>query len=298
MASPTAIIYGVAFATFVYFLITKLFLRGGGRRSQKPLPPGPTPWPIVGNLPHLGPIPHHSIAALARKYGPLMHLRLGVVDVVVAASASVAAQFLKIHDANFSDRPPSSGGKYIAYNYQDMVFAPYGPRWRLLRKTRALANGGNAPVQLGQLLGVCTANALGRVLVGRRVFGDITGGVDPKADEFKSMVVELMILAGTFNVSDFVPALEWLDLQRVAAKMKNLHRRLDSFLSQILEEHGKTAHDALAGGHVDFLTSLSSLKLDDDGDGEGGKLTDTEIKALLLVRAQFLFLFFTYEISN
>ncbi|CAI0375725.1 unnamed protein product [Linum tenue] len=138
MASPTAIIYGVAFATFVYFLITKLFLRGGGRRSQKPLPPGPTPWPIVGNLPHLGPIPHHSIAALARKYGPLMHLRLGVVDVVVAASASVAAQFLKIHDANFSDRPPSSGGKYIAYNYQDMVFAPYGPRWRLLRKVSAV----------------------------------------------------------------------------------------------------------------------------------------------------------------
>ncbi|CAL1352663.1 unnamed protein product [Linum trigynum] len=307
MASPAAIIYGLAFATFVYFLITKLFLRGGGRRSQKPLPPGPTPWPIVGNLPHLGPIPHHSIAALARKYGPLMHLRLGSVDVVVAASASVAAQFLKIHDANFSDRPPSSGGKYIAYNYQDMVFAPYGPRWRLLRKvsavhlfsakalddfryvrqaevaglTRALANGGNAPVQLGQLLGVCTANALGRVLVGRRVFGDITGGVDPKADEFKSMVVELMVLAGVFNISDFVPALEWLDLQRISAKMKNLHRRLDSFLTQILEEHGKTAHDAFAGGHVDFLTSLSSLKLDDD-DGEGGKLTDTEIKALLL----------------
>ncbi|TKY55039.1 Flavonoid 3'-monooxygenase [Spatholobus suberectus] len=63
-----------------------------------------------------------------------MCLRLGFVDVVVAASASVAEQFLKVHDANFSSRPSNPGAKYIAYNYQDLVSAPYGPRWRLLRK--------------------------------------------------------------------------------------------------------------------------------------------------------------------
>ncbi|CAN1312233.1 Flavonoid 3'-monooxygenase [Linum perenne] len=299
MPSPTAIISGLLLATVIYLLLTKL-LRSGSTRN--PLPPGPTPWPIVGNLPHLGAIPHHSIAALARKYGPLMYLRLGFVDVVVAASASVAAQFLKVHDANFADRPPTSGGKYIAYNYHDMVFAPYGPRWRLLRKvsavhlfsgkalddfrnvrqeevaglTQVLASGRHAPVILGQFLNLCTANALGKVLVGKRVFGDITGGADPKADEFKSMVVELMVLAGVFNIGDFVPALEWLDLQGVASKMKKLHLRFDSFLSQLLEEHGKTAHDVSSKGHVDFL-------IEDGPDGEGGKLTDTEIKALLLI---------------
>ncbi|CAN1795866.1 Flavonoid 3'-monooxygenase [Linum perenne] len=265
MPSPTAIISGLLLATVIYLLLTKL-LRSGSTRN--PLPPGPTPWPIVGNLPHLGAIPHHSIAALARKYGPLMYLRLGFVDVVVAASASVAAQFLKVHDANFADRPPTSGGKYIAYNYHDMVFAPYGPRWRLLRKvsaqkqeevaglTQVLASGRHAPVILGQFLNLCTANALGKVLVGKRVFGDITGGADPKADEFKSMVVELMVLAGVFNIGDFVPALEWLDLQGVASKMKKLHLRFDSFLSQLLEEHGKTAHDVSSRGHVDFLSTL------------------------------------------
>ncbi|CAN1312232.1 Flavonoid 3'-monooxygenase [Linum perenne] len=268
MPSPTAIISGLLLATVIYLLLTKL-LRSGSTRN--PLPPGPTPWPIVGNLPHLGAIPHHSIAALARKYGPLMYLRLGFVDVVVAASASVAAQFLKVHDANFADRPPTSGGKYIAYNYHDMVFAPYGPRWRLLRKvsavhleevaglTQVLASGRHAPVILGQFLNLCTANALGKVLVGKRVFGDITGGADPKADEFKSMVVELMVLAGVFNIGDFVPALEWLDLQGVASKMKKLHLRFDSFLSQLLEEHGKTAHDVSSKGHVDFLSTLIGL---------------------------------------
>lgn len=63
-----------------------------------------------------------------------MHLKLGFVDVVVAASGTVAEQFLKVHDANFSSRPPNAGAKNMVYNYQDLVFAPYGPRWRLLRK--------------------------------------------------------------------------------------------------------------------------------------------------------------------
>ncbi|GAB4860872.1 cytochrome P450 [Ancistrocladus abbreviatus] len=295
--------YSLLSLIFLYFIYSLLL------RRQKPLPPGPKPWPIVGNLPHLGAMPHQGLAALARKYGPLMHLRLGYVHVVVAASASTAAQFLKTHDANFSSRPPNSGAKHIAYNYQDLVFAPYGSRWRLLRKicsvhlfsakalddfrcvrqeevgilTKALANAGKTkkPVQVGQLLNVCATNALARVMLGRRVFGDGTGTGDAKSDEFKEMVVELMVLAGVFNIGDFVPALEWLDLQGIAAKMKKLHNRFDKFLGSILEEHKVKTH---VGGdkqqHTDLLSILLSLK--EDFDGEGGKLTDTEIKALLL----------------
>nr|AFI71898.1 flavonoid 3'-hydroxylase [Paeonia lactiflora] len=296
MTPVTFLLTNFAVASFVYLLVNN----GHPHR----LPPGPRPWPIVGNLPHLGPKPHQSLASLARSYGPLMHLRLGSVDVVVAASASVAAQFLKTNDANFVNRPPNSGAKYIAYNYQDLVFAPYGPRWRLLRKVsslhlfsgkalddfrhlrqeevavlvHALTSASNSLVNLGQLLNVCTTNALARVMLGKRVFGDGSGGVDPKADEFKDMVVEVMVLAGVFNLGDFVPALERFDLQGVATKMKNLHARFDSFLGNILEEH-KMNSDGVKQQN-DFLSKLISLK--DDVDGEGGKLTDIEIKALLL----------------
>nr|WOC73942.1 flavonoid 3'-monooxygenase [Ficus virens] len=296
MPSVSIILLSVLVAVVVYRWVTNL-------RSRRLLPPGPRPWPLIGNLPHLGSVPHHAIAGLARKYGPLMHLRLGQVDVVVAASASVAAQFLKVHDANFASRPPNSGAKHIAYNYQDLVFAPYGSRWRMLRKIvsvhlfsgkaledfrhvrqeevavliRALANGGSAVVDLGQLLNVCTVNALGRVMLGYRVFGDGSGKSDPRADEFKSMVVEVMVLAGVFNLGDFVPALEWLDLQGVAARMKKLHKRFDAFLTAILDEHKANVGK---GQHNDLLSTLISLK--ENADDEGGKLTDTEIKALLL----------------
>nr|AMW36064.1 flavanone 3'-hydroxylase [Paeonia suffruticosa] len=301
MTPVTFLLFTLAVTCFVYLLVN---LRTLVNSHPHRLPPGPRPWPIVGNLPHLGSKPHQSLASLARSYGPLMHLRLGFVDVVVAASASVAAQFLKTNDANFANRPPNSGAKYIAYNYQDLVFAPYGPRWRLLRKvsslhlfsgkalddfrhlrqeevavlTHALASARDSLVNLGQLLNVCTTNALARVMLGKRVFGDGSGGADPKADKFKDMVVEVMVLAGVFNLGDFVPALERFDLQGIATKMKNLHARFDSFLGNILEEHKKN-RDGVKQQN-DFLSRLISLK--DDVDGEGGKLTDIEIKALLL----------------
>ncbi|KAK4395817.1 Flavonoid 3'-monooxygenase [Sesamum angolense] len=290
----------------LYTSILCLFLYSFLRRRRSPrLPPGPRPWPIIGNLPQLGPKPHQSMAALARVHGPLMHLKMGFVNVVVAASAGVAEQFLKVHDANFSNRPPNAGAKYVAYNYQDMVFAPYGPRWRLLRKicavhlfsakalddfrhvrqeevgilTRALASAGQTPASLGQMLNVCATNAIARMMLGRRVVGHGHGGGDKKAEEFKAMVVELMLLAGVFNIGDFIPPLEGLDLQGVAAKMKKLHKRFDAFLSGILEEH-KINGSRGPDGYEDLLSTLISLN--DDSDGGGGRLTDTEIKALLL----------------
>lgn len=296
------VVITVLFAVILF----RLLFSGKSQRHSLPLPPGPKPWPVVGNLPHLGSFPHHSLANLAQKHGPLMHLRLGYVDVIVAASASVAAQFLKAHDANFSSRPPNSGAKHLAYNYQDLVFAPYGPRWRMFRKissvhlfsgkalddlkhvrqeevavlAHALANAGSKVVNLAQLLNLCTVNALGRVMVGRRVFGDGSGGDDRKADEFKSMVLEMMVLAGVFNIGDFISSLEWLDLQGVASKMKKLHKRFDDFLTAIVEDHKKKMSSGRADQHVDMLTTLLSLK--EDADGEGAKLNDTEIKALLL----------------
>jgi len=91
------------------------------------------------------------------------------------------------------------------------------------------------------------------------------------------MVVEVMVLAGVFNIGDFIPSLEWLDLQGVQAKMKKLHKRFDSFLATIIEEHDTSSTNLLS-----ILLSLKDVK-----DDEGNHLTHTEIKALLLVRNNF-----------
>eukprot|EP01018_Ginkgo_biloba_P005274 Gb_32739 [translate_table: standard] len=100
--------------------------------------PGPTPLPIIGNLHVLGNLPHISLQALAKKYGPLMYLRLGSVSTVVASSPEMAKEFLKTHDAIFASRPPTSAGKYTAYDCKDMAFAPYGAYRRHIRKVCTL----------------------------------------------------------------------------------------------------------------------------------------------------------------
>jgi len=286
-------------------------LRGHGSGAKKPklpLPPGPRGWPVLGNLPQLGDKPHHTMAALARHHGPLFRLRFGSAEVVVAASAKVAGSFLRAHDANFSDRPPNSGAEHVAYNYQDLVFAPYGARWRALRKlcalhlfsaraldalrtvrqdearlmvTRLLSDS-PAGLAVGQEANVCATNALARAAVGRRVFGD---GVGEGAREFKDMVVELMQLAGVFNIGDFVPALRWLDPQGVVAKMKRLHRRYDRMMDGFISEREHVAGDRADGEGNDLLSvMLATMRQPaaNAGEEDGIKFNETDIKALLL----------------
>ena len=94
-----------------------------GRKSKEPkglapLPPGPRGLPVLGNLLQLGARPHQTMQALAKDYGPLFRLRLGSVDVIVAGSASVATEFLKVHDVNFSDRLRCISAENLAFNHE------------------------------------------------------------------------------------------------------------------------------------------------------------------------------------
>jgi hypothetical protein len=103
------------------------------------------------------------------------------------------------------------------------------------------------------------------------------------------MVVELMQLAGVFNIGDFVPALRWLDPQGVVAKMKRLHRRYDAMMDGFISERDQRPHQALADGEGKDLLSVMLGMMRPDGAGgeeEGITFNHTDIKALLLVSSQ------------
>lgn len=104
------------------------------RESNRDLPPGPFPWPIIGNLHMLGELPHRALKDLADKYGPIMFLRLCSVPTVVVSSPEMAKLFLKTHDLVFASRPATAAGKYLLYGCKDLGFAPYGDYWRQMRK--------------------------------------------------------------------------------------------------------------------------------------------------------------------
>ncbi|KAG6660888.1 hypothetical protein CIPAW_03G135900 [Carya illinoinensis] len=90
--------------------------------KNRKLPPGPRGFPILGSLHSLGEFPHRNLQRLAQKYGPIMHLRLGFVPVIVVSSPQAAELFLKAHDLVFASRPPSS------------LQTQYGSYWRNIRK--------------------------------------------------------------------------------------------------------------------------------------------------------------------
>ncbi|KAF0930555.1 hypothetical protein E2562_033473 [Oryza meyeriana var. granulata] len=293
--SPLLLLTTLVLSVIVCYV---LFSRSG--KARAPLPPGPRGWPVLGNLPQLGGKTHQMLHEMTKVYGPLIRLRFGSSDVVVAGSASVAAQFLRTHDANFSSRPRSSGGEHMAYNGRDVVFGPYGRRWRAMRKVcavnlfsasalddlrafrereaalmvRSLAEVSAAPgspaVVLGKEVNVCTTNALSRAAVGRRVFG---GSAGEAAREFNEIVLEVMQVGGVLNVGDFVPALRWLDPQGVVARFKKVHRRFDDMMNAIIADRRAGVKPAGEEGK-DLLGLLLAT--------EEEKITDTEIKALIL----------------
>ena len=60
-------------------------------RSGKPkVPPSPPKLPIIGNLHQLATLPHCSLHALSKKYGPIMFLDLGCAPTVVVSFADMA----------------------------------------------------------------------------------------------------------------------------------------------------------------------------------------------------------------
>ncbi|KAL2543622.1 geraniol 8-hydroxylase-like [Forsythia ovata] len=73
--------------------------------KNKNLPPGPIGLPIIGNLLTIGDRPHDSLANLAKIYGPLMTVKLGSVNIVVASSTEMAKEILQKNDQNFLGRP-------------------------------------------------------------------------------------------------------------------------------------------------------------------------------------------------
>ncbi|KAK8445864.1 hypothetical protein SEVIR_9G399900v4 [Setaria viridis] len=284
--------------------------RSSTTRSRKyNLPPGPRPWPVIGNLNLIGSLPHRSIHELSARHGPLMSLRFGSVPVVVGASVDAARFILKTHDVAFIDRPKMASGRYTAYNFSDIVWSPYGAYWRQARKlwqtklfsarqlrsqehvrleeVRDLLRGlhglaeGRVAVALKEHLLMLNLNVISRMALGRKYVGEGTAGSPVSPAEFRWMVDELFVLNGVFSIGDFIPWLNCLDLQGYIARMKRLGKMFDRFLEHVVDEHNerrrREGEGFVAKDMMDLLLELSddpSLEVPIERDGVKGFALD------------------------
>ena len=85
---------------------------------------------------------------------------------------------------------------------------------------------------------------------------------------FDSLIKEIMLLAGSFNIGDYIPYLAWMDdLRGLKRRLKNAHKTQDHFLEKIIEEHIRvnTENDPnVPRDLVDVLLADTELQLSRD----------------------------------
>lgn len=227
----------------------------------------------------LGSLPHRNLQNLAKKYGPIMSLRLGSVPTIIVSSPQAAELFLKTHDTVFASRPKAESSKHLSYGSKGMAFTPYGPYWRSVRKfctlellttTKIDGLAGVRREELGLLVESIKEAAVARQAVdlSEKVAGaieDMTyrtlfGRTKDDRFDLKGIIQEAMFMTGAFNVADFVPFLAPFDLQGMTRRFKRIGKVLDKILEMIIDEHEQDANNNREKRYTDFVDVMLSLK--------------------------------------
>ncbi|XP_062149328.1 cytochrome P450 71AU50-like [Alnus glutinosa] len=247
--------------------------------NKKKLPPGPRGFPIFGNLHMLGELPHRDLHRLAKKHGPIMYLRLGLVPGIVVSSPQAAEQFLKAHDLVFASRPPLEASKYISYEQKNLTMSPYGSYWRNIRKMCTLELLSNHKInsfksmrkeELDLLIEFIREGARDCVAVDlsakvsslsadmscRLVFGKKYMDKDLDEKGFKAVIHEGMQLLAAPNLGDYIPCLAPLDLQGLTRRMKAVSKIFDDFFEKIIDEHVQSKDGNKTKDFVDVMLSF------------------------------------------
>ncbi|ERN03037.1 hypothetical protein AMTR_s00181p00023870 [Amborella trichopoda] len=246
------------FTTLITGLLSFLLLYLHHSNKSVRRPPGPSGLPIIGNLHQLGSLPYRSLAHLAKIYGPFMHLKLGRVSTLVVSSPKMAELAMRTHDRALCSRPIRAATNHLTYNSTDVVFAPYGPYWRNVRKICILellsskrvqsfrnvrkeevgllvdsifvSSKAKAPVNLRDAFHSLTNNVVCRVALGKSYRED-----EPELEEILN---SSQPLTSGFFVGDFFPSLEWVKyLTGFQRRLEKNLRQRDSFLERVIAEH-------------------------------------------------------------
>ncbi|KAJ8447387.1 hypothetical protein Cgig2_013164 [Carnegiea gigantea] len=259
------------------------------------LPPGPKPWPIIGNIHLLGSKPHRSVAELSKIYGPLMSLRLGSITTIVISSPDVAKEMFLKHDLAVSSRQIPDAFRIAGHDKLSVGCLPVCPKWRDLRKVLAIQLFTNQQLHASQGLRKKKVDDLVQFVKGRSEKGlaiDIGKAVSTTSlnllsntffsmdfscydssvsEEFKDLAWHLLEEGARPNVSDFFPLLRPLDLQGVRRRQTMYFHKMMGFFERIIDERLRDQ----TGANEDVLGTLLKLVKEDE-------LTLDDIKHLLI----------------
>ncbi|XP_031098972.1 premnaspirodiene oxygenase-like [Ipomoea triloba] len=247
----------IVFLSFVFCIYT---LRRRSKAAIKQnLPPGPWKLPIIGSLHHLvgGSLTHRSLRNFSRKYGPIMHLKLGEISTIVISSPLLAKEITKTHDVVFANRPKMMSFDIVYYKCTDVAFSPYGDYWRQMRKicvmellstnmvksfesfrqeelseviSSIIKAGSRVPVNLTEKICWFTSSTIAKAAFGRVRRED--------QERFIVLVKEALSLAGGFGVADLFPSKKWIHyISGTKPRLLKVHREVDKIFEIIIQQH-------------------------------------------------------------
>ncbi|KAL1950633.1 hypothetical protein VTO73DRAFT_5757 [Trametes versicolor] len=134
MSPPELIPLGFAFLALAV-LYARSILLWRARTRGLPLPPGPRPLPVIGNMLDVPKYkPWRGYRALCAEYGEMVYMHVLGSPMLVVGSPQLANELLNKRSGNTPDRPPNP---VVELSGQDLNTAlmPYGQWWRRHRRS-------------------------------------------------------------------------------------------------------------------------------------------------------------------
>lgn len=253
--------------TYWYLFLFILFLFLLLKKPQNNNPPSPRSLPLLGHL-HLIKEPlHQTLENLSSKYGDILLLRFGLKKVLVLCSPAAVQECFTKNDTIFANRPVSMATIHLSYNFTTMTVVPYGDLWRNLRRLAAVEifspnriafftdlRDKEVRLVINQLMQKCCVSDLSRVTVelkttfnelafnilsmtisGKRYYGENVEDAE-EARNVRYIMREMLDISVNSNAGDLFPILRWFDYGGVEKKMKDIMKRLDNFLQDLIDK--------------------------------------------------------------
>ncbi|XP_010434998.1 PREDICTED: cytochrome P450 705A5-like [Camelina sativa] len=280
------------------------FIKPKNSRDGRSLPPSPPSLPIIGHL-HLilmSSLTHKSFQRLSSKYGPLLHLHIFHIPIVLASSASVAYDIFRDQDVNVSFRSSPPIEESLLLGSYSFISAPYGDYWKFMRKlmvTKILGPQAlersrrfredeldrfykvlvdkavkKETVEIGEEAAKFNNNTICKMIMGRSCSEE-----NGEAERVRGLVTESMALTKKiFLATVFEKPLRKLGISLFKKEIMSVSHKFDELLEKILVEHEEKLEEHHHQG-TDMMDVLLEAYRDEDTEY---KITRNHIKSLFV----------------